>query len=379
MKQQKILSNTFVYVMIFALVAFSAYAAQSSVDLGTAGNFIILAKSGVSTTGTTSIVGDIGVSPISSTALTGFALTVDSSNKFSTSHLVTGKIYASDYTPPTPAMMTTAISDMETAYTDAAARTLPDHTELGAGNIGGMTLTSGLYKWSTDVIIPADVTLSGSSTDVWIFQVAKNLDISGGKHIILIGGAQAKNIFWQVAGQATLETTSVFSGNILSKTAIVLDTGATLNGRALAQKAVTLDANKVSLNSNNVSNHGGVPKNTIAPLTIVSGKVIDANNDSVIDADVAVACTHDGIPTTKNVLTDGTGTYYAFFGSTECNTGDSVAAHTEGAEDQDGIVSFNKDCRINTLDVNLQIPEFGVIAGAIALLAGIGIVAYRRK
>jgi len=227
--------------------AISVYAAQSPVNLGTAGNFVILTKSGISTTGITSIIGNIGVSPIAATAITGFGLILDSSNTFSTSSLVTGKIYAADYTSPTPTTMTTAVSDMQTAYTDAAKRTLPDHTELGAGNIGGMTLTAGLYKWGTDVIIPSDVILSGSSTDIWIFQIAKTLDISSGKHIILIGGAQAKNIFWQVAGQTTLGTTSVFNGNILDQTAIVLKTGATLNGRAFAQTAVTLNANTVSI------------------------------------------------------------------------------------------------------------------------------------
>src|SRR3989338_7131225 len=134
MKQNKILSNILVYFMVFAFMAFSVNAAQPAVNLGTAGNFVILAKSGISTTGTTSIVGDIGVSPIDSTAITGFGLIADSSNTFSTSSLVTGKAYAADYAPPTPTKMTTAVSDMETAYTDAAGRTLPDATELGAGD-----------------------------------------------------------------------------------------------------------------------------------------------------------------------------------------------------------------------------------------------------
>jgi hypothetical protein len=215
------------------------------VDLGSAGNFAILAKSGISTTGTTSIVGDIGVSPIDSTAITGFGLIMDSSNQFATSSLVTGNVYAADYTPPTPANLTTAISDMETAYTDAAGQTLPDFTELGAGNIGGLTLAPGLYKWGTGVTIPTDVTLSGGPNDVWIFQIAQTLTVSNGVHVILSGGAQPKNIFWQVAGQTTLGTTSVFNGNILCQTLIVMNTGATLNGRALAQTAVTLDASAV--------------------------------------------------------------------------------------------------------------------------------------
>jgi len=249
MKQKKIVSSIFVYLMILVLGVSMVFAAQSSVNLGTAGNFVVLTKSGISTTGTTSITGNIGVSPIDSTAITGFGPIMDSSNQWSTSSLVTGKIYAADYTVPTPAVMTTAISDMEIAYTDAAGRTNPTATELGAGNIGGMTLAPGLYKWGTGVIIPTDLTLSGNSNDVWIFQIGEDLTVSSGAKILLIGGAQAKNIFWQVAGQTTLETTSVFNGNILCYTAIVLNTGATLNGRALAQTAVTLDANTVLLST----------------------------------------------------------------------------------------------------------------------------------
>ncbi len=246
MKQQKSSIRLFAYLVLFALMAGSAYAAQPAVDLGTAGNFVILAKSGISTTGTTSINGDIGVSPIDSTAITGFGLIMDPSNQFATSSLVTGKVFAADYTSPTPTIMTAAVSDMETAYTNAAGRTLPDYTELGAGNIDGMTLTPGLYKWGTGVTIPNGVTLSGGSNDVWIFQIAQDLTVGNGAIVTLSGGAQAKNIFWQVAGETTLGTTSNVKGIILSKTAIVMNTGAKLNGRALAQTAVTLDANAVT-------------------------------------------------------------------------------------------------------------------------------------
>ena len=123
------------------------------VNLGTAGNFVILAKTGISTTGVTSITGDIGISPAAATFITGFGLIMDASGTFSTSSLVTGKIYAADYTPPTPTYMTTAVGDMETAYTDAAGRPLPDYTELYAGDVTGQTLTPGLYKWGTGVLV----------------------------------------------------------------------------------------------------------------------------------------------------------------------------------------------------------------------------------
>lgn len=221
----------------------------ATVNLGTSARFAALSKAGISTTGTTAITGDIGVSPIDSTAITGFGLIMDSSNQWSTSSLVTGKIYAADYTSPTPTEMTSAISDMETAYADAAGRTNPTATELGSGNIDGMTITPGLYKWGTGVTIPNGVTLSGGSNDVWIFQIAEDLTIGNGAIITLSGGAQSKNIFWQVAGQATLGTTSNVKGIILSSTLIEMNTGATLNGRALAQTAITLDSNAITRSS----------------------------------------------------------------------------------------------------------------------------------
>ena len=217
------------------------------VNLGTAGNFVILAKTGVSTTGTTAVVGDIGVSPVAASYLTGFSLIADSTNTFSTSSVVTGKLYAADYAPPTPAIMTTAISDMQTAFTDAAGRTTPDFTELGAGNLSGLTLVPGLYKWGTGALITnAGVTLSGGANDVWIFQIAGDLIVNNSAIVTLIGGAQAKNIFWQVSGQANLGTSADFKGIILSQTLISLNTGAKMTGRALAQSAVTLNATAIT-------------------------------------------------------------------------------------------------------------------------------------
>ncbi len=250
MSDKKGLGKTSIVLMVLVVLTVAtittdvAHAAgPTPVSLGTAGNFVILAKTGISTTGTTSVDGDIGVSPIDSTAITGFGLTLDSSGQFSTSALVNGRVYAADYAPPTPTMMTTAISDMETAYTDAAGRTNPDHTELGAGDITSMTLAPGLYKWGTGLLIgAAGVTLSGGASDVWIFQIAQDLTVGNGAIVTLSGGAQVTNIFWQVAGQVTLGTTSQFKGIILCQTLIQMNTGAKLEGRALAQTAVTLDS-----------------------------------------------------------------------------------------------------------------------------------------
>jgi ice-binding like protein len=232
------------FVLLSLTGATALAAGPAPVDLGTAGSFVILSKAGITTTGTTRITGNLGVSPIAASAITGFGLVRDRSGAFSRSTLVTGKIYAADYAVPTPRALTAAVGAMETAYTNAAGRTA-GVTELGAGNIGGLKLAPGVYKWGTGVTIPTDLTLSGSQDDVWIFQIAGTLNISSAKKVILEGGAQARNIFWQVAGATTLGTYSTFNGTILDKTNIALQTGAVLNGRALAQTAVTLDANAV--------------------------------------------------------------------------------------------------------------------------------------
>jgi len=220
-----------------------------AINLGTAASFVILAKTAVSTTGTTSVVGHIGVSPAAETFLTGFSQARDATNTFSRSILVTGRLYAADMTPPTPTQMTTAISDMETAYTDAAGRPAgvgATNLDRGAGTLTNDTLVPGTYTWNSALNIPTDLTLTGSATDVWIFQIGGNLALANGARITLAGGALPKNIFWQLTGAATIGTTAHFEGIILSQTAIAMNTGATLNGRLLAQTAVTLDANAVT-------------------------------------------------------------------------------------------------------------------------------------
>ena len=136
--------------------------------------------------------------------------------------------------------MAAATSDANTAYVDAAGRAPPDFINLGAGEIGGLTIVPGLYKWTTSVTVSAgDVTISGSSTDVWIFQMSGSLSVANGKKVILVGGALSKNMFWQVAGGATVGSGGHLEGILLSKTTGVLQTGASMNGRILAQTAVT--------------------------------------------------------------------------------------------------------------------------------------------
>jgi hypothetical protein len=214
------------------------------VNLRTAGNYVILAKSGISTVPTSAVTGNLGISPAAATYITEFSLIADSTNVFSTSTQVTGRVYASDYTPPTPSNLTTAVGDMMTAFTDAAGRA-PGVTELGAGNIGGRTLPPNVYRWGTAVIIPSNVTLTGSATAVWIFQIAQDLTMSSATNVFLTGGALAKNVFWQVSGAVVLGTTAHLEGIVLSQTGIALRTGASVNGRLLAQTAVTIDGSTV--------------------------------------------------------------------------------------------------------------------------------------
>lgn len=218
-----------------------AAAGPAPVSLGAAGNFVMLAKSAISTVPNSAITGDVGVSPAATTFLTGFSLTLVGTTS-ATSTQVTGTLYGADMTTPTNSNLTTAVSAMETAYTDAATRPAPaDFLNLGSGEIGGRTLVPGLYNWTTGVTISTDVTVSGGPNDVWIFQIPGNLTMASARNVILAGGAQAKNIFWQVAGFAQIGTTAHFEGILLSQTEIRLLTGASMNGRALAQTQITLD------------------------------------------------------------------------------------------------------------------------------------------
>jgi hypothetical protein len=219
-------------------------AGPAPVSLGTAGNFVMLAKTAITNVPASAITGDIGVSPAAESDITGFSQT--DSVGYATSTQVTGAIYAADMTPPTPAKMTTAVSDMETAYTDAAGRSLSAVTELGGGTLAGLTLVPGLYTWSSSVNITTNLTLNGAANDVWIFQISGDLLLANSMQVVLSGGALAKNVFWQVAGYASMGTGSHFEGIVMSQTQIILGTGASMNGRALAQSQIVLDKNVVA-------------------------------------------------------------------------------------------------------------------------------------
>lgn len=216
----------------------------ANVSLGEAGSYVILAQTAINNVSTSAVTGDLGLSPAATSYITGFSLT--DFTGYATSAQITGSVYAADMADPTPINLTTAVNNMITAYNDAAGRLSPDFLELGTGAIGGKTLTPGLYKWTTSVTASSDIVISGEPNDVWIFQIAQDLSLAPTVKITLEGGAQAKNIFWQVAGEVVLGTTTHFEGVVMSMTGITLQTGATFNGRALAQTAVVLDSNVVT-------------------------------------------------------------------------------------------------------------------------------------
>jgi hypothetical protein len=221
------------------------------VNLGTAGEFAILAASAIPNTGPTIINGNLGLSPATGAGITGLSAVQ-----------VNGVMYAVDILGPAgsvmnPALLTAAKNDLTAAYIDARDRVpVPTGVFLdpGFGDIGGMTLVPGLYKFSSTAgITGASTTLTGGSTDVWVFQIGTSLTMGSGIQIILAGGAQARNIFWQVGSSATIGTYSDFKGTIMADQSITINTGATLEGRALARiAAVTLDTNHIALPQNTV-------------------------------------------------------------------------------------------------------------------------------
>ena len=210
-------------------------AGPAPVDLRSVAHFTILAGATITTTGGGVINGDIGASPI-----TGAAILL-------TQPQVNGTIYAVDAAGPAgsvvdPALLTTAKGDLTTAINDAAGRTpIPSgpflNPELvpGSGNFGGMNLVPGLYKFTgTALVAGADVTLTGGPNDVWIFQIAADLEVGSNVHVILAGGAQARNIFWQVTTSVTIGTFTVFKGTIMADQAVTMNTTSAMDGRALS-------------------------------------------------------------------------------------------------------------------------------------------------
>lgn len=201
-----------------------------TVGLGTADSFAVLAGSGITITGPTTITGDIGTYP--TPAITGFSNVT-----------LTGTNHAGD------AVTQIAKSDLLTAYNDAAGRTV-DVTYTGGFDLVGLTLTSGVYNDASSLFLSGTLTLDaqGNPDAVWIFQAGSTLITASDSLVNLINGAMACNVFWQVGSSATLGTNSDFAGTILALTSISLTTGATVEGRALARNgAVTMDTNSFTL------------------------------------------------------------------------------------------------------------------------------------
>lgn len=216
---------------------------QETVDLGLSTNFAILAGSLISNIPTSAVTGNIGLSPAAGSSITGFGATE-----------ITGTVYTTDATGPagsvtSAAMLTSAKGDLTAAYNDAAGRTAPDIVLL-SGNLGGLTLTPGLYKSSGSLEISSgNLTFDAESNEsaVFIIQIASTLSTTSGTQVILKGGARAERIFWQVGTSATLGTTTIFKGNILADQSISLNTGAKVDGKLLARiAAVTLSKNTVT-------------------------------------------------------------------------------------------------------------------------------------
>jgi hypothetical protein len=213
------------------------------VNLLAAAPFAVFGGSGVTCTGTSVITGDLGVYPIAGTAVTGF-FTDDGGGGPCT---VIGNIQDNDDPAETIAAKNAAAS-LTIAINDAKGRT-GAHTQVGPGtsfvDLGGATLTPGLYTSNSTLAITGDVKLTGAG--VYIFQIKTGLTVNNASHVILAGGATAANVFWQVGTLASLGSTVDFQGNILAGAGVTMKSGTTLVGRALSQTNVTFIANTVKL------------------------------------------------------------------------------------------------------------------------------------
>ncbi len=223
----------------------------NAINLRSSGDYVILAKTAITTVPNSAITGNLGISPAALSDLEGFDDGgADASNQFITSPQVTGRIYGANSEVPTPNNLTIAVLDMQAAYEDGAGRANPDELNLMGGDISGLTLVPGLYKWTNTVLINDTVYLNGGPNDVFIFQIAGGLTMAANKSIILQGGVNPKNIFFVVAEAVEIGTGSHFEGIILGQTAAALQTGASMNGRLLMQTAVTLDQATVTKPAN---------------------------------------------------------------------------------------------------------------------------------
>jgi hypothetical protein len=217
------------------------------IDLGTAADFAILCKSGVTTTPGSVVGGNIGASPITVNSITGFGMILDPSGEFKTSSgssSVLGRIYGADLAAPTPAYLGAALADLWSAHLDAASRVFPSYIELGAGILDNLTLEPGLYKWASSLSLTTNVIFDGCPTDIWILQIAGGVIVGASGKVLLEGGALPENIFWDIAGDVTVAAAGHLEG-IFIATSITFAAGSSLTGAALVQTAVTLDSTTI--------------------------------------------------------------------------------------------------------------------------------------
>ncbi|HAF44255.1 MAG TPA: DUF3494 domain-containing protein [Gallionellaceae bacterium] len=226
----------------------TACAGAGCVNLGSAANYVILAKTGVSTVPASVVTGNIGLSPAARVFLTGWSLVGEPTDTAYTSTQVVGggHLYAADMVGGTTTVdLTTAVGDMQTAYTAAAG--MAGGPCPGVGALGGSTLAAGNYTCAVNVSINSNLTLNGTATDVWVFQITGTLTQAGATQVLLTGGALPENVFWQVSGNVDIGTTALMQGVILGQTLINMQAGSTANGRLLAQSAVTINQATVTV------------------------------------------------------------------------------------------------------------------------------------
>jgi hypothetical protein len=227
------------------------------VDLKTAGNYVILAESGITYTppatvsSTPKITGNMGVSPAAATTIAGFALNLPAGGAYSTSTLVNGAVYAPGYAPPTPSNLTTAVGDKLAAYNAAAGMATTgspacptDGTTVGA--LGGVTITPGVYTCSVALSIASGTNVTLSGAGVYVIKTTQTLTQAASTSVNLTNGALPQNVFWQVAGVVQIGASAHMEGVILSASNIQLVTSATVKGRLLSKTGVAMDTNTVT-------------------------------------------------------------------------------------------------------------------------------------
>ncbi|MFA5934805.1 MAG: ice-binding family protein [Candidatus Paceibacterota bacterium] len=267
-------------------------------------NFVILAETAVTDANPalTLIVGNIGLSSAAGSNIAGLSCTE-----------ITGSIYDVDGTytgghdsniscllagpGANKTLVDNAVLDMGIAYVDGNTRTAATGAELnvGGGTLNGQNFAPGLYTWTTNVTITGDITLTGSASDIWIFQVQGTLDLASNKQILLAGGAVNSNVFWVITGSTTLFPSSVFRGNILDQTNIAMQLGSTLQGRALSQTAVTFIGNNISTTYSLIDTNAPViTLDGVTPNIAIGGVYIELGATATDDIDVPFPATPSG-------------------------------------------------------------------------------------